>query len=143
MEGGGSSVKDKSNEAREQWLKSFMAIYKQASPLIDTVAKLDTEGQPASLDSLLEAYRSFGPLLQALKEMPKPPQKELRNIKNDFEKTLSMCIKAGEMAMKMVDDLRHGANLASRMHFSTIVGYIGYAEIYYKVLLDRLTKIGV
>lgn len=136
-------MKDESNEAQGQWLKSFMVIYKQASPLIDTVAKLDTERQPADLNSLLEAYRSFGPLLQSLKEMPKPPHKELRNIKNDFEKTLSMCMKAGEMAIKMVDDLGHGAKLASRMHFSSIVGYISYAEIYYKALRDRLTKISV
>ena len=136
-------MKDELNETQKQCLKSFMAIYKQASPLIDAVAKLDTEGQPADLSSLLEAYRNFSPLLKSLKEMPKPSHKELRNIKNDFEKTLSMCIKAGEMAIKMVDDLGHEAKLASRMHFSSIVGYTGYAEIYYKSLQDRLTKIGV
>ncbi|MEK7354246.1 MAG: hypothetical protein AABZ77_07060 [Chloroflexota bacterium] len=130
------------NETQCQWLKAFMVIYKQASPLIDTIAKLPTEGQPLDRRSLIEAYRSFGPLLKSLKGMPKPTHKELRNIKNDFKKTLSMCIKAGEMAVKMVDDLGHGYKLASRMHLSSIVGYMGYAGIYHKALLDRLAKNG-
>jgi len=136
-------MKDSANEAKEQWLKSFMVIYKQASPLINTVAKLDAEGQPAGPDSFLEAYQNFRPLLQSLKEMPKPSHKELRNIKKDFEKTLSMCVKAGEMMIKMIDDLRHGSQLASRMHLASVVGYVSYAEIYHKSLLDRLSKVGV
>ena len=131
------------NQMKGQWLDSFMAIYREASPLINRVAKLSTEGQPADLYSLVEAHWSLDPLLQSSKRMPKPPQKELRNIKNDFEKMLSMCIKAGEMAMKMVDDLKHGARLASQMHFSSVVQYVGYAEIYRKALVKRLTKIGV
>ena len=75
--------------------------------------------------------------------MPKPPHKELRNIKNDLEKTLSMCVKAGEMATKTVDDVERGAKLASRIHFSSLTGYISYAKINYQFLLDHLTKIGV
>jgi hypothetical protein len=135
--------REEREEAHEQWLKSFMAIYQQATPLIGKVAQLNSDGQPADLLSLVEAYRRFRPLLQSLKKLPKPPEKELRNIKNDFEKTLSMCVKAGEMAMKMSDDLAHGAHFASRLHLASIVGYIGYAEGYHKASLDRLTKIGV
>jgi len=126
----------------EQWLDSFMAIYKQVSPLIDRVTKFNTEGGPADPGSLLEAYQSFSPLLQSLKEMPNPAQRELRKIKNDFEKTLSMCAKAGEMAIKMSDDLKHNAKLAARMHVSSVVGYISYAEIYHKALLGKLAKLG-
>ncbi len=128
--------------AEEQWLDAFMAIYKQASPLIDRVTKLNTEGGPADPASLLEAYQSFSPLLQSLKEMPNPAQRELRKIKHDFEKTLSMCAKAGEMAIKMHDDLKHNAKLAARMHVSSVVGYVNYAKIWHEVLLDKLAKLG-
>jgi len=48
----------------------------------------------------------------------------------DLQQALSMCIKAGEMANKMVDDLRYNAQSASRMHLASIVGYINYAKIY-------------
>ena len=136
-------MKDNSNEVERDWFESFMLIYNQASPLVDTVAKLDSEGQPANPGSLLEAYQSLLPLLQSLKDMPKPPEKELRKVKDDFERTLSMCVKAGEMAMKMLDDLNHGAKLAARMHVASIVGYVNYAAIYHKDLIKRLTKIGV
>lgn len=139
---GGSNIERKSDETQEQWLKQFMAIYEQSTPLIHTVAELSADRQPADLRSLIEARRSFPSLLLSLKEMPAPPQKELRNIKNDLEKTLSMCIKAGEMAIKMSDDIAHGANLASRMHFSSIVGYTSYAATYRASLLERLKKIG-
>ena len=136
-------MKDNSNEVKKDWLESFMLIYNQASPLIDTVAKLDSEGQPANPGSLLEVYPRLLPLLQTLQDMPKPQEKELRKVKDDFEKTLSMCIKAGEMAIKMLDDVDHGAKLAARMHVASIVGYVNYAAIHRKDLIKRLTKIGV
>ena len=135
-------MKDNSNEIERDWLQSFMLIYNQASPLIDTVAKLDSEGQPANPGNLLEAYRNLLPLHQSLKDMPKPPEKELRKVKDDFERALSMCVKAGEMAIKMLDDLDRGAKLAARMHVASIVGYVNYAAIYRKDLIKRLNKIG-
>ena len=136
-------MKDNSNEVKGDWFESFMLIYNRACPLLDTVAKLDSEGQPANPGSLLETYPSLLALLQSLKNMPKPPEKELRKAKHDFEKTLSMCVKAGEMALKMLDDVDHGAKLAARMHVASIVGYINYAAIYREELIKRLTKIGV
>jgi hypothetical protein len=138
-----SEMENNSNEEREQWLKSFKGIYKQTNPSIMKVTKLNSDGQPANPRSLLEAYHDFRPILQSLKNMPKPPEKELRKIKNDFERTLSMCIKAGEMAIKMLDDLNHGARLASRMHVASIVGYVNYAALSHKSLIERLNKIGI
>jgi len=136
-------IKDNSNEVEGEWLKSFMLIYTQARPLIDTMAELDTEGQPARLDSLVEGYRLLPPILQSIKRMQKPSDKELRKIKGDFEKTLEMSVKAGEMALKMIDDYKYGARTALRMHFASIVGYVSNAESYHKFVKERLTKIGV
>jgi len=127
----------------KEWLKELMSIYEQASPIIETVTKVDSDGQPASLDSLIEGYRFLPPLLQSIKRMQKPHNKELRKIKGDLQKTLEMSIKAGEMALKMIDDHTHGARIASRMHFASIVGYVSYAGIYNKSVKERLVKIGV
>jgi hypothetical protein len=125
------------------WLKSFMLIYNEASPLIDTMTELNSEGQPANPASLHEGYPELLALRQSIKDMPKPSDKELRKAKDDFEKTVSMCIKAQEMTKKMLDDIDHGAKLAARMHVASIVGYVNYAATYRKYLIKRLTKIGV
>lgn len=127
----------------KEWLTVFLPVYKQARPTVETVAKLDSDGHPASLDSLVEGYKLLPPILQSIKEMPKPSNKELRKIKDKLEKTLEMSIKAGEMALKMIDDHAHGARTASRMHFASIVGYVSYAESFYKLVKEGLTKIGV
>lgn len=127
----------------KEWLKDLMSIYKKASPTIETVTEVDSDGQPASLDSLVEGYRLLPPILQSIKRMQKPSNKELRKIKGDFEKTLEMSIKAGEMALRMIDDHAYGARMASRMHFASIVGYVSYAGSYSKFVKERLTKIGV
>jgi hypothetical protein len=127
----------------KEWLTVFMSVYKQARPTIEIVAKLDSDGHPASLDSLVEGYRLLPPVLQSIKGMPKPSNKELRKIKGNLEKTLEMSIKAGEMALKMIDDHAHGARTASRMHFASIVGYVSYAGSFHKLVKEGLTKIGV
>lgn len=127
----------------KEWLTAFLSIYKQASPTIETVTEVDSDGQPASLDSLVEGSGLLPPILQSIKSMQKPSNKELRMIKDEFKKTLEMSIKAGEMALKMIDDYAHGARMASRMHFASIVGYVSHAGSYHKFVKERLTKIGV
>lgn len=127
----------------KDWLTVFMSVYKQASPIIETIAKLDSDGHPASLDSLVEGYKLLPPVLQSIKGMPKPSNKELRKIKDNLEKTLEMGIKAGEMALKMIDDHAHGARTASRMHFASVVGYVSYVGSYHKLVKERLTRIGM
>lgn len=127
----------------KEWLTVFMSVYKQARPIIETVAKLDLDGQPASLGSLVEGYKLLPPILQSIKGMPKPSSKELRKIKDNLQKTLEMSIKAGEMALKMIDDHAHGARTASRMHFASTVGYVSYAGSFHKLVKEGLTRIGM
>jgi len=127
----------------KEWLTVFLPVYNQARPTIETVAKLDSDGDPASPESLVEGCRALRPALQSVRGMPTPPNKELRKIKGDLEKTLEMSIKAGEMASKMIDDYAHGAQTAARMHFASIVGYVGYAGSYHKLVRERLTRIGM
>lgn len=127
----------------KEWLASFMAIYEKSTPLIHVVSKLDAEGQPASLNDLADAHYGFTHILKSAKNLPTPKQRELKNIKNDFERTLASVIKAGEMAAKMLDDIRAGSKLSSRMHYSSMVGYIGHASVYHSSLLRGFEKVGI
>lgn len=127
----------------KEWLTVFMSVYKHARPTIETVAKVHSAGHPPTLDSLVEGYKLLPPVLQSIKGMPKPSNKELRKIKDNLEKTLEMSIKAGEMALKMIDDHAHGTRTASRMHFASIVGYVSYAGSFHKLVKEGLTKIGM
>lgn len=127
---------------QDPWLVAFMPLYEQAAPLIQTVVKLDAGGLPADLTTLVEANERLRPILESARKLPKPKQKEFRNIKKDFENVLSRCIRAGETGVKLLDDLGHGApQMAVRMRFATIVGYTGQASIYYESLLKRLTSL--
>ncbi|MFC2022752.1 hypothetical protein ACFLTL_01135 [Chloroflexota bacterium] len=130
-------------KAKNDWLKSFMLIYYQAIPLIDTTLKMDTEAEPPYLESMIEAYHLLPPMLQAIKKMHKPSDKELSKIKVDFERTLRTSIKAGEMALKAVDDYSHGAQTATRMRFAAIIGLVNLTKTNHESLLQRLAKIGV
>jgi hypothetical protein len=127
----------------KEWLAAFVSVYKQARPAIETVAKVHSADHPPTLDSLVEGCKLLPPVLQSIKGMPKPSNKELRKIKDNLEKTLEMSIKAGEMALKMIEDHTHGARAASRMHFASMVGYVSYAGGFHKLVKGGLTKIGV
>lgn len=130
------------DERQKQWLESFLTLYRQSTPLLHTVAQLDANGQPADPRSFVEALQHFPRILQSLEKLPTPQQKELQNIKDDFENTLIQCIEACGMMTKMIDDLAAGSKLEARMHFATVVSYISSAAIYRTSLLQRLNKVG-
>lgn len=135
-------MKEIDSEETKQWLKAFMALYEQAAPLIQDITKLDANGLPADLGTLVEATEKLQPILESARNLPKPKQKEFRNIKKDFENALSRCVKAGEMGVKLLDDLSHGApQVALRMRLATIVGYTGQATPYHESLRKRLVAL--
>ena len=134
-------MKNELSEADNQWLESFLIIYNEAKPTIDNVAKLDSNGQPADPSTFLEAYRMLNPQLQSLEELSKPKYKELRKLSKDFNKTLSMCLQAAVMMMKLVDDVHAEAKFAGRMHLASVVGYVNYAQTYHQFVQKRLDKI--
>ena len=136
-------MKNELSEADNQWLESFLAIYNEAKPTIEKVSTLDSSGQPTDPSTFLEAYKILNPQLKSLEELSKPKYKELRKLSKDFNKTLSMCLKAAEMTIKLVDDVNAGANIAGRMHLASVVMYVNNAHIYHQVVQKHLDKIGV
>ncbi len=134
-------METKDCKEEDLWLQLFLPLYTQAAPLIQIITKLDANALPANLRTLAEANWKLRPILKSLKGLPNPKQKDLRNIKKDFENVLVRCIKAGETGMKMLDDLSHGApQIAIRMRLTTIVGYTTQASIYYESLCKLLNS---
>jgi hypothetical protein len=135
-------MKEVDEEETQRWLKAFMPLYEQATPLIQGIAKLDADGLPTDLGILVEATKKLQPILESARNLSKPKQKRVRNVKKDFENVLSRCIKAGETGVKLLDDLSHGApQIALRMRLATIVGYTGQAGVYYESLSKRLATL--
>jgi hypothetical protein len=115
-------MKDVEREERAQWLKAFMPLYEQAAPLIRNIAKkVDADGLRTDVGSLVEGYEKLPPILQSVKEIPKPKEKELRKLKKDFEDLLVSCIRAGEWGIKFVQD-------PSRIRFGSIVFFTSVAN---------------
>lgn len=136
-------MQDNLLEEKIVWLESFLAIYNQACPFIDTMTSVDSNGQPTKGEKILEPYQNLNPLYLALKSMPTPSDKKLRKVRDDLDKTLFNCVKAGEMTLKMLDDANHGAKFASRMHYATIVGHINIASTWRNDLVKYLAEVNV
>lgn len=135
-------MKEGDEEKTERWLKAFMPLYEQAAPLIQVIAQLEANRLPADLRTLVEVTEKLQPILESARNLSKPKHKEFRNIKKDFENVLSRCIKAGEIGVKLLDDLSHGApQIALRMRLATIIGYVGQATAYHESLCKRLASL--
>ena len=114
-------MKGVDREERAQWLKAFMPLYEQAARLIRNIAKVGADGLPTDVESLIEGYEKLPPILQSVKEIPKPKEKELRKLKKDFEDLLYSCIRAGEWGIKFAQD-------PSRISFANIVLFTNFAN---------------
>lgn len=125
------------------WLKDMMSIYNQVSPIVEDITEVKSDRGPVNLESILAGHELFPPVLQSIKTMPQPSNKELRKVKFAFEETLEWCIKAGEMAIKLYDDRANDARLAFRTHNDSMVGFVRGARNYHELLEERLIKIGV
>lgn len=125
------------NKAEQaEYLNTLDSTYQSLMPPVSSVAKLEN-GLPPTLDILFQVYSNYQLVLQTVKAMRKAPHKDLENMRKELERTLSMAIKAGEIAIKMVDDERHNAKMASRMHLASIVGYVGYTKFYHDEFIKK------
>jgi uncharacterized Zn finger protein (UPF0148 family) len=136
-----SKSKKTDNEAEQiEYLNTLISIYQNLNPSLSSVAKLEDDLPPGP-DILFQAYSNYQPVLQSIKMLHKAPHKELQRMTNNLQQALLMCIKAGKMSDKMIDDLRYNARLASRMHLASIVGYISYAKSYHEEFTRRMNQL--
>ena len=123
------------------WLQEFVTLYKEAAPSIQNITKLDAEGMPSAPMTLIQESNRLESIMDSLKRLPKPKEKELRNMQKNFEKALSACIKAGDMGFKCLDDASHNAKSAARLHLASIISWISIATKHYELLTKEIASL--
>jgi hypothetical protein len=115
----------KLDSEKSEWLPEFMALYRQALPIINVVTSKSADAMPASPLDLMEGLK-LRPMLDRAKKLSKPKDKELREAKNEFEKVLSSCIKIADSAADFVSG--GGQALLGGPDFARIVAGIETAN---------------
>ncbi len=126
------------------WLAIFLEIQNENMELLWTLTKENADKLPPNLDVILNTGEVLRPVLVRVNQLPKPKPKILQDVKKSYERMIDRCIKADDMAQKMADDVRTNSNLAARMHFATVVGFIGQARVFkveYDFLLGKALQI--
>jgi len=115
------------------WQQEFMGLYQQAAPIINVIVKRDAEGMPASPLDLMEGLK-LRPMLDRVRKLSKPKDKDMREAKSELEHLLSQCIKIADAAANFVSS--GGQALLGGPDFKKIVSGIESAD----GLLDKLSE---
>lgn len=127
----------KLEDEKNEWLPEFMALYEQASSIINAVIRKSADGMPASPLDLMEGLK-LRPMLERAKKLSKPRDKELREAKSEFEQVLSSCIKIADAAADFVSG--GGQALIGGPDFTRIVDGIETANGIMEKLSQRLAS---
>ena len=130
-------------DERRKWFQSFMPLYEKAAPIIQRVTNPETlmAGElSVSPYSLLESNLTIQPIVEAVRKMPKPKEKQLASIQREFEIALSSCMKAAEAAVKYVALRERGRD--KRAVLSTITNLTNLAHEHMESVSRRLTPYG-
>jgi hypothetical protein len=131
-----ASAKAAKQEAEKiEWQQEFMSLYVQAAPIIKVVTSKNADGMPASPLDLMEGLK-LRPMLERVKKLSKPKDKELREAKGDFEQVMSGCIKIADAAANFVSS--GGQALLGGPDFKRIVDGIETASGLMAKLSSRL-----
>lgn len=131
-------LKSAKQEAEKgQWVAEFMALYEQASPIINVVIRRGADGMPASPLDLMEGLK-LRPMLERTKKLSKPKDKELREAKSEFEQVMSSCIKIADAAADFISS--GGQALLGGPDFKRIVDGIETANGLMEKLSQRLAS---
>ena len=125
------AIKDVDREEAERWLQTVMPLYEQAATLTHKIAKVDNDGLPADLTTLIEVSTKLTPILKSVKEIPKPREKELRKLQKDFKQALDACISASKWGVKL-------SQKPNRVRFSVTVFWTSLANSFMESLSKKL-----
>ena len=126
----------------EIWFQQFMDIYEGSELLIESIIEVDEEGLPADLRSILQAKEELEPVMEQVKKLPKPKRKALRDIKKNYEKLLSSCIKSSEKGLQLADSVYCGDwKITQRNRLTSVVIWIERATKEHDSLSEKLNSI--
>jgi len=95
------SETEKSKAEEDERLREFMLLYEQAAPIIRNVIKKGADGSPSSPLELMDGLK-LRPMLEHAQKLPKPENRELQEVRKEFEQLLLSCIKVAETAAEFV-----------------------------------------
>jgi hypothetical protein len=129
-----TATEDKRLKAYE----TLVSLYDKAEPIIHRIADLNTfkYGElPLNPYMLVEAGITLRMVLDALKKMHNPQDRELSLIQREFETALTNCIRAAESTEKYVE---YSGTSRSRMILNNIVNSTVMANEYIESVSKRL-----
>ncbi len=129
----------KTARERLSWFRAFMPLYERAAPLVQRIADLkrfEVGELPVSPDMLAVSRLTLQPILNAVRRMPRPKEKELATIQREFELALLNCIKAAEWAEKYLNPGHR--NVDSDVLLGTAINYTVLAHEYIESVSKRL-----
>ena len=124
---------------RLRWFQAFMPLYERASPLVLRIADLkrfEVGELPVSPDMLAVSRLTLQPILNAVRRMPNPKDKELATIHREFELALLNCIKAAEWAEKYLNPRHHNVDIDVLL--GTVINYTVLAHEYIESVAKKL-----
>jgi len=119
------------------WQQEFMALYQQAAPIVNVIVRRDAEGMPASPLDLMEGLK-LRPMLERVKKLSKPKDKDMREAKSELENLLSSCIKIADAAANFISS--GGQALLGGPDFKKIVSGIETASGLLEKLSGRIPQ---
>ena len=125
-----------------RWFETFVPLYEKAASLVRHIADIEAlkAGRlPTSLYALVESNLTLGLILQVVRKMPKPEEKELASIQQEFQIALSSCIKAAETAAKYVELVERG--IEDRALLNIVINSTVLAHEYIESVSTRLEVI--
>jgi len=116
-------MKESEKKEARHWLAVLTRLYEQNEVAIRDTANLDTESSPQDWDKAFSNVnvRALISAIHAVKELPKPKQKELRKLQQCYTDLVSACIKAGHLYLKAYYDKHLGRIDYHKMIFCTSI----------------------
>jgi hypothetical protein len=127
-----------SDQQQDLWYQQFKVLFSEADACISAVLSKDFQGRTEDFNRILKAKLASESIQDSVKNLPNTKNGDYRNIRKDFEKLLDACIKAGDTALKSIEDDMHGARTAAKMHDDTVRNWLTVASKHYASLRKRL-----
>lgn len=90
--------------AATDWIEEFLPLYEKARPLVQEVGKSVREAQEENIILALKGTKANMPtILNAMKAIQSPKEKELREIRKIFEKGLKEFAESCDYGIKYFD----------------------------------------
>ena len=88
--------------AQAEWLEALPMLQGQVASTIYRMCQVDVDGYPtATLEDYREAIDRLPPVLTAMKKLPSPPERDLKEAKREYEKALDTLVKAAHRGVTL------------------------------------------